>query len=213
MTLPKRILVSAALLGAAFVVVLARSSGEAVPIRAPLDVFPDTVGTWQAREDTLFQPDVLTMLKVKDYLMRRYVDRSGRSLWLYIGYWDTQRKGAQMHSPRNCLPGGGWEPLEASRVTIPVEGRSTPITVNRYVVQKDRDIQVVLYWYQAQGQTIADEITARVAMVRSAIVRNRTDGALVRISAPLRGDVATTTAELGRYARALYPLLAHHLPD
>ena len=40
---------------------------------------------------------------------------------LYIGYYGSQRQGDTMHSPLNCLPGAGWEPL--SNTTIPIPGR------------------------------------------------------------------------------------------
>ena len=69
------------------------------------------------------------------------------------------------------MPGGGWEPIEASQVTIPLPAPYSPIVVNRYLIQKDRDQQVVLYWYQSQGKALADELTAKVEMVRSSIVR------------------------------------------
>src|SRR5262249_37074190 len=95
-----------------------RSTGEAVPIRNPLDTFPDAVAVWQGKEATIFDAEVLNILKVNDYLMRSYVDSAGRRVLLYVGYWQTQRKGAQIHSPKNCLAGSGWEPLEASLITI-----------------------------------------------------------------------------------------------
>jgi len=88
-----------------------------------------------------------------------------------------------------------------------------PIEVNRYLIQKDRDQQVVLYWYQSQGKAVAGELDAKIEMVRSAITRNRTDGALVRVSAPVTGGVAETTDGLVRYVQALYPLLAEYLPE
>ena len=108
-----------------------RSSSEAVPIRKSLDSFPNTVGQWQAREGVLLDLDTLNVLRPKDYLMRRDQDRWGRSVFVFIAYWDSQRKGAQPHSPKNCLPGAGWEPLEASMVTIPLPHPWAPITVNR----------------------------------------------------------------------------------
>jgi EpsI family protein len=88
-----------------------------------------------------------------------------------------------------------------------------PIEVNRYLIQKDRDQQVVLYWYQSQGKAVAGELDAKIQMVRSAIARNRTDGALVRVSAPVIGGVAETTASLARYVQAMYPVLAQYLPE
>ena len=210
---PGRLMLSAALLLGAFLVLQLRGTGEAVPIRQPLSEFPSSLDSWEGRSATTLDVEVLNILKVKDYLMRRYTDRSGKSLWLYIGYWDSQRKGAQPHSPRNCLPGGGWEPLEATRIAIPLPDGHAPITVNRYVIQKDQLQQVVLYWYHAQGRAVAGEVAARVEMVRNALTRNRTDGALVRVSMPVYGSIADTSDALVRYVQAMYPVLGRYLPD
>lgn len=209
-----RLLLSGVVLLAALLALQLRSPGEAVPIRRALDAFPDSIAGWQTRQDSPLQTDIVSLLKVDDYLMRRYVDEAGRSLWLYVGYWGSQRRGAaQVHSPRNCLPASGWEPIEASRLMIDVAGRQGSLSVNRYLIQRDRELQVVVYWYHAQGTPIAGEIPAKIQMMRSAIFRNRTDGALVRISSPVSGGVADTTARLVRYVQALYPLLAEYLPD
>ena len=208
-----RLALSCLLLLGTLLVLQFHSHGEAVPIRKPFSTFPDSVTRWRAQEDSYFNTEVLGVLKVDDYLMRRYVDESGRALWLYVGYWATQRKGAQIHSPRNCLPAGGWEPVEAARITIPIGGGREAITVNRYLIQKDRDLQVVLYWYQAQGRVVAGELSAKIEMVRSAILRNRTDGALVRVSAPVVGGLPETTDRLVKYVQALYPILGEYLPD
>jgi EpsI family protein len=213
MTLAMRAALAAALLVGALLVLQFRSTGEAVPMRKSFDTFPSQIATWQARESSNLDLEIVNLLKVNDYVMRRYADRDGRTLWLYIGYWSTQRKGAQIHSPRNCLPGGGWEPIEASRLVVPLPGGHTPIEVNRYLIQKDRDQQVVLYWYQSQGKAVAGELDAKIEMVRTAIIRNRTDGALVRVSAPVIGGVTETTDALVRYVQALYPLLAEYLPE
>ncbi len=210
---PGRLVLSAALLLGAFLVLQLRGTGEAVPVRQPLSEFPSSLDSWEGRPATTLDVEVLNILKVKDYLMRRYTDRSGKSLWLYIGYWDSQRKGAQPHSPRNCLPGGGWEPLEAKRIAIPLPDGQAPITVNRFVIQKDQYQQVVLYWYQSQGRAVAGEVAARVDMVRNALTRNRTDGALVRVSMPVYGSIADTSDALVRYVQAMYPVLGRYLPD
>jgi EpsI family protein len=208
-----RLLVSVALLVGALLVMQLRFTGEVVPIRKPLDGFPVTVGPWRGREGVMLEADELNVLKVKDYVVRRYMDPSGQDLWLYIGYWDTQRKGAQIHSPRNCLPGAGWEPLEASTVTINLPPPYGTITVNRFLIQKDQDQQVAFYWYQSQGRAVAGEVAARVQLVKNSIFRNRTDGALVRITAPTRGSVSETSARLIDYIRAIYPVLHEYLPD
>ena len=208
-----RLVVSAALLLGTLLTVHFRSAGEAVQIRKPFDTFPATLGSWKGQEETILEPDTLNLLKMSDYLMRRYVDPAGRSIWLYVGYWQSQRKGADIHSPKNCLPGGGWEPLEASRLMIPVPGAPEPITVNRYLIQKDKQMQIVIYWFQAQGTVVAGELGAKIEMVRSAILKNRTDGALVRLSAPVQGGVEQTTDRLIQYVQVLYPVLHEYLPE
>ncbi len=208
-----RVALSLVLLVGALLVVQLRSSGEAVPIRKPLDDFPAALGNWQARGGAILEPGVLDVLKAKDYLMRRYEDRQGRNLWLFIGYWDSQRKGTQPHSPKNCLPGSGWEPLEAARVAIALPRPFAPITVNRYLIQKEREQQLVFYWYDAQGKAVAGEVAARVEMVKSSILRHRTDGALVRVSSPVYGSVAETANRLVSYIQAMYPVLGEYLPD
>jgi EpsI family protein len=207
-----RLLVSAGLLVATLVGLQLRSTGEAVPLRKPLAGFPTILGEWQTREASLLDGDTLRVLQPTDYLVRREVDQAGRSLWLYIGYWNSQRKGTAPHSPKNCLPGGGWEPLEASTLTIPLGAGAAPLLVNRFLIQKERDQQVVLYWFDAQGRAVAGEVEAKVEMVRSAIFRNRTDGAIVRVAAPVQGSITETTERLTRYVRALYPILHDYLP-
>lgn len=207
-----RLAVSCAVLLSALAILQLRSTGEAVPIRRSLDSFPGAIGGWEAREDSFLGSEVENSLKVDDYLIRRYADEAGNTIWLYVGYWASQRRGAQVHSPRNCLPASGWEPVEASRVAIHLPGRA-PLRVNRYVIQKDQNIQVVLYWYRAQGKPVAGEIAAKIGMMRSAVFQNRTDGALVRVSSPALRGVPETTERLVHYVQAVYPILGEYLPD
>jgi len=98
-------------------------------------------------------------------------------------------------------------------MTIPVAPPFAPITVNRYLVQKDRRQQLVFYWYQSQGNAIAGDLSARLEMVKNSIERHRTDGALIRITSPVYGSVRETSDRLVSYIQAMYPLLGEYLPD
>lgn len=208
-----RLTISVALLLGALLAVQFRPSSEAVQLRKPFSTFPAALGGWKGEEETILDRDTLGMLKMSDYVMRRYVDSSGRPVWLYIGYWQSQRKGGDIHSPKNCLPGGGWEPIEASRLSIPIPGLATPISVNRYLIQKDNQMQVTLYWFQSQGKVVAGELGAKIELVRNALLKNRTDGALVRLSSPVQGGVEETTGRLVAYVQAMYPVLPEYLPN
>lgn len=207
-----RVVVSMVLLVTALVFVHFRSRGEAVPLRQPLDALPNLIGGWQARESAVFETDVMEVLRPTAYVMRRYVDGDAHNLWLFVGFWQSQRKGAQPHSPRNCLPGTGWEPLEASRMTVPISGGAA-LTLNRMLIQKEQQRQLVLYWYEAQGNSVAAEMEAKFQMVKSAVVRNRTDGAIVRVSGPVEGNVPATSARMVQFVQALRPVLSSYLPD
>jgi len=206
-----RVVLCLIMLVAALLFVQFRSRGEAVPPRKPLPTLELTGGAWQARESSMFTDDIQNVLKASDYVMRRFSDASGRSVWLFIGYWETQRKGAQPHSPQNCLPGSGWEPLEVSRISIPLAG--TTLTVNQMLIQKDDQRQLLFYWYRAQGASVASELDAKLQMMKNAIVRNRTDGAMIRVSSPVYGSVTATSAHLTAFLQALQPVLSEYLPD
>jgi EpsI family protein len=205
--------VSCGLLFLTFLFLQLRSYGEAVPIHKPLAELPQTIGGWQGRADATLEPDILAILKLNDYVMRDYIDMTGHNIWLYVGFWETQRKGAQIHSPKHCLPGGGWEPLEASLVRISFEGEPQGIVVNRYVLQKETNRQVVTYWYQSQGQVMAKEIDAKLQLIKHAIVHNRTDGALIRLTSPVTTTVEEAFTRQVEYIRALRPLLREFLPQ
>ena len=126
----------------------------------------------------------------------------------------SQRQGEAIHSPQNCLPGSGWQPVSATRASIASGG--APLPVNRYVVQKGVDRQVVLYWYQGRGRVIANEYLNKLWLMLDQMTRHRSDGALVRIVAPVQGlderalVAASTSAE--QFARAIQPRLSPYLP-
>jgi EpsI family protein len=209
-----RVIVSVSVLAGALLLTQFRSVGEPVPVRQPLRTLPRTLGDWPAREDSVLDPDVIRTLELSDYLMRRDVDPSGRSVWLYVGYWAAQRRGAQMHSPKNCLPGSGWEAVDSAIVQLPVPSSDGPISLNRYLVQKGTEQQLVLYWYQYQRDTVADEIRARMRLVKNSVVHHRTDGALVRLSTAVKSATLSATQDvLAGYVEHLYPRLIQHLPD
>ena len=122
---------------------------------------------------------------------------------LYIGYFRSQRTGASIHSPKNCLPGAGWQPEQATIYELPLDdGRKVPI--NLYIVRKDLDEQLVLYWYQAHGRVVASEYWGKVYLVYDALRLNRTDAALVRITAPIvNGDEGQARSRAIAFAKQI----------
>jgi EpsI family protein len=213
MTQWKRIVLSCVLLVSTFIFLQSRSHGKVMLPHQPLDQFPTIVGDWKAGEGEIFGSDVLGVLQMSDYVMRRYTDPKGKYLWLYIGYWASQGGGAVPHSPKNCLPGAGWEPIDSQQVQIAVGNPSHQIEINRYVVEKDGYRQLAIYWYQLQGQVVSNDFLSRVVTVKNALLHNRTDGALIRLTSPLYGSVEETFAYQVKYIQEIYPMLGHFLPE
>jgi EpsI family protein len=181
-----------------------RGAGTEQPVtRASLATFPRTIGSWTAAGDVPLTDDVVRVLGVDDYVSRTYTSASGEPANLYVGYYASQRQGDTIHSPQNCLPGAGWQPVESARTSLDVEGATLPI--NRYVIERGLERQVVLYWYQGRGRVVANEYANKLWLMVDAARLRRSNGSLVRIIASReRGAV--------EFARAVYPRLPEYLP-
>ncbi len=187
------------------------SHGESTPMRKPLDSFPTALGVWEGK-DLPLDPRVEDALKADARLLRQYLAVQRPPVWLFIAYYKSQRLGETIHSPRSCLPGAGWEPVAGAHEVVQVAGGRT-VVLNRYLVQKGVDRQLVFYWYQSHGRTIANEYRAKAYLVADAIRLNRTDGALVRVSVPFLGDEAQAERVAQEFLGEIYPLLGQYIPE
>ena len=200
--------------------VIARADrAEIVPPRQTLDRLPLEIGEWKGVQQAPFTKDILAILGVDDYVTRAYFTPTREGVGLYVGYYQSQRQGDTMHSPQNCLPGAGWEPVSNSLMTLAVPsspgGPTANISINRYMIQKGLDRQLVLYWYQAHGRVVASEYWGKFYLIADAFRLNRTDGALVRVIAPVaQGEQGEAEAEAlaVRFVNGLFPLLPSYLP-
>ena len=139
---PRYWLMIAVLLGATVGLHLAPRR-EATPLARPLSSFPSTLNGMQGR-DVALEKWQISVLEIDDYLSRIYSRPSTLPLVLYIGYYRSQRHGQIVHTPKNCLPGSGWEPVTSSRIQLDLpDGRRAP--VNFYIIEKGLYRQVVIY--------------------------------------------------------------------
>jgi EpsI family protein len=183
---------------------------EARVPRQPIASVPLQIGEWVGRELPPYADDVLQQLGADEYLNRAYVGRSGVPIALYVGYYASQRQGDTIHSPRNCLPGAGWQPVEAG--IVPLRASDRAVSVNHYVVQKGLEREVVVYWYQGRGRVTAGEYVTKMWLMLDAARLHRTDGGLVRLIAPIVTDKALATEHLVAFAASLQPYLSRSLP-
>jgi EpsI family protein len=205
------------LLGALTVSVASRA--ERVPVRDQLANLPTFVGEWAGQPAERFDQQVLTVLGVDDYVNRMYVSPELGSVGFYIGYYQSQRKGSKLHSPLVCLPGAGWEMQQNRLLAIPVTTGSSQRTVevNRLIIAKGLERQVVLYWYQSQGRVVANEYWGKIYSMVDAVRHGRTDTAIVRVISPVLGSDAQAEARAEqaavKFTQAVFPLLGKYLPD
>jgi len=207
---PWRLWTTAGVLLGAYVLLHSISHGEPVIPHKPLRDLPYTIGDWKGQELSLSEK-IVQAVGVSDYTNRIYFHAAGPSVQLYVGYYATQKAGDTMHSPKNCLPGAGWDPISAGYATIPMK-TSGHIAVNDYVVQKDLDKEMVWYWYQGRCRVTASEYASKFWMVTDAISRNRTDGALVRVITPMNDGQANARMRLDSFVQSMFPELDAIIP-
>src|SRR5580658_7225986 len=185
---------------------------ELRPARLSFAEFPLQLAAWQGERGAL-EPVYLDELKLDDYLLADYRGAAGMPVNVWIAYYDSQRKGQSTHSPRSCLPGGGWEFVSLG--TQRLDTSAGMLTVNRAVIEHGADRQLVYYWFQQRGRVLTNEYLVKWYILVDALTRNRTDGALVRLITPLApgSSAAAADRDLTRFAGLLKSELRQYVPN
>lgn len=179
------------------------SAAPRTPERQPLAGFPAELGPFSMRSSEPIDPEVQAVLKADDYLVRDYRTADGKLANVFIAYYRVQKAGESMHSPKNCLPGSGWEPVLNDRVTI--SAPRGPLEVNRYLVEKGANKSLILYWYHSGNRVYASEYWGKAYLVLDTARTGRRDGAIARVVIPVRrdGDVDAATKEAAVLAASM----------
>jgi len=195
-----------------------------VPPREPLRGFPIRVAAWQGRPTADLKEQEARILGADEYLTRIYSQATAEPVALFIAYYGSQRTGTLIHSPLNCLPGAGWQPVDRQRAFVDVEAatpgdtaapRRRRIEVNRVLIQKGEERQLAFYWYHERGRVVASEYASRVYLMLDAARYGRTDGAIVRVLTPVGAgpeDADRAASRLVGFVQALFPDLTGFLP-
>jgi EpsI family protein len=207
-----RFLIVAALLAGTAGLLQARRKMELIPKREPVRSFPIQLGSWKG-QDQRISDDVLAILGPGDFVSRIYTQAGQPFAGFFLAYFPSQQTGDTIHSPKNCLPGSGWMPVESARIVI-AGNNGRFVQANRYIIQKGIDRQLVVYWYQAHGRAVASEYWSRFYLVADAIRMNRTDGALIRIITPIQEGEAWEIAQQRAvsFAQQVLPSLDNYVP-
>jgi EpsI family protein len=175
----------------------------------PLRDFPAFISSWHS-EDLPFDAEDIKAIGVDDYTNREYSGAS-RAIELYIGYYKDQRSGDAIHSPENCLPGAGWEPVRSTLLQIGSPDK--PVLVNEYIVEKGTSRALALYWYQTHGRIVASEYWAKFWLVADGVRNRSTDGAMIRIWTTAADGEESAQSRASDFARSVYPQVSEFLPN
>ena len=190
---------------------------EQVPARQSFAEFPLQLDSWVGTRTTMEQV-YLDQLLLDDYIMAGYVDQSVSgtpTVNFYSAWYNSQHAGSSTHSPRQCLPGGGWQITSLDEVSIPgVQIGTIPLRVNRVMIAQGTSKQLVYYWFQQRGRVVTDEYMVKWYLFWDSLTRQRSDGALVRliISIPDGQSVEQSEQTLQRFMHTLVPKLESYIP-
>jgi EpsI family protein len=214
-SVPSPFIAAAALVLTGAVVDLAVPAPQiASPARTSFYDFPTHIGEWVGRPGVL-ESVYLDALRLDDYVLTDFRAPDGRAVNFYAAYYQSQDSTRAIHSPHDCIPGGGWEITRFEQRTFPARGSSPAFRVNRAVVQLGSQREIVYYWFDERGRQLTNEYTARWYLFWDALTRHRTDGALIRLVAPLPAEAreADVDSQIMQLASEIQPTLSRYVPN
>jgi EpsI family protein len=182
-----------------------------VPLARPFEEFPAVHKGWRMAAQTNLSDDILNLLRPTEYLSRRYVREDGQYVDMYLSFFDGSPEGGRIHSPKNCLPGGGWAELSSERVQMNIDGET--VNLVRAVYGSGDDKEVLYYWFAMRGQTISDEVFLKLAEITGSIFYRRQDQSFIRISVQAKDNVDVTQERIEDFLMDFYPVIREYLPS
>lgn len=188
------------------------SHSERIKPHRPFSQFPLVLGPWQGVTSQMDEK-VYNILGVEDYIMADFSKSPGQSVNLYVGFYQSQSKGDLIHSPKNCMPGSGWNIIQSSVIPVALPKSGKTIKIAKLLLANGAHKQVVYYWFQSRGRIISSEYMQKIWLVLDSIMKNRTDGSFVRLVAPVTESEAEAEALLTQFADDVYPALNQFIPN
>jgi EpsI family protein len=179
-------------------------------LTAPLGSLPQVIAGYRG-VDRLLTADERRVTGVSSYLFRAFSRDSQPDFTVYVGYYDQQLQGKTIHSPKNCLPGSGWEVVSAAEERLPTAAGT--VRVNRYVLVNEHRRAMVYYWYQGRGRVEGNEYRVKLQLLRDSAFRGRSDEALVRVVVPVVSSDSAAAALGRRVSTELVPDMYRVLPS
>jgi EpsI family protein len=167
-----------------------------VPPVKPMGTLPSTI-LGIVGKDVVIGGEERRIAGMSDYAFREFAVDSGYLFSVYVGYYDRQVQGKTIHSPKNCLPGAGWEVMTSDRIATQSLTNQAG-SMNRVLLANRGVRALVYYWYQGRGRIEASEYQVKWNLLRDAAMYGRTEEALVRIVLPLSAISPADTVAIAK---------------
>ena len=193
---------------------LVNERAETSPERENFSTFPLAINDWTGRRGSI-EDSTLDVLKLDDYFIANYINEKGKIVNFYAAYYNTQKSGQAAHSPKSCIPGGGWKINNFSTRSLTIRATNENKTVNRLFIAKGEYAQLVYYWFPQRGRIITNEYMVKWFLFWDAMTRNRTDGALVRLTTVITPgvDISKADERIVNFINQIEPLMSKYLPN
>ncbi len=155
-------------------------------------------------------PTVAEVLGADDTIVANFETPDGKVFNVYMAYLEAQRDGRSWHSPRQCIPGGGWQ-IASHDIEKTTTSSGASMTYNRLIIENRDARQLVYYWYDQRGRKVANEFTMKFWLIFDAVTKKRSDGALIRLITPVSNDEGIEAADA--YLRGVVTEMEEFLPD
>ncbi|MBF0621456.1 MAG: EpsI family protein [Magnetococcales bacterium] len=176
------------------------------PSRQSLATLPQKLSVWWG-EDVPVDRIMMAKLNPDEWINRRYLSDQGDIIHLYGIYASDLRQATAVHSPRHCLPAGGWSIIEHQQKQL---GIGAGLTVNRTIVQQGMHRQLVYYWFIGRGRSIAGDIIMKWSLFQDVLLRGRAEGGLIRIITDANDQADDLILD---FIGHLEPTLSNHFPN
>ncbi len=182
---------------------LLRSTRSSEPVLPDLDMIPMAYENYSG-DDEPIGPESLRMLGADATSFRVYRDGDGRIYWFFLGFFASQQENSQIHSPKHCYPGSGWDILEEG--SIHIEAGSTGVTAKSIVILRGADKRLVIYWFWTRDGVITDEFSLKWHQMKSCLLARPPSAAFIRFSTTLtKGEQEESREALIRFIERLSP--------
>jgi EpsI family protein len=164
-------------------------------------------------EERRFEDYSYQILKADTTTLRFYEGSDGQPFWLFVAYFASQRYGSQIHSPKHCLPGGGWriDRLEPFELTL-ADGATK--NINRLIIADRDQRELMFYWFETRSGAIRNEFALKWDLMKNSLLFRPTDAAIIRLTTPFNSgdDINAVTARAVAYLDTFYPSIDRSLP-